>query len=538
MKILFIARHFAYFRNFESVIRLLAARGHRLRLAADMEDDLGGRALADRLARELPSVTVGLTPERGDVRLFDLATALRLSADYFRYLDRTYDDAPAIRARAWERTPRLALALARGPARLVAAPVLRTLDRALPIDDAVRRFVHDERPDVVLLTPLIELGSPQVDYVKAARAEGIPTALCVWSWDHLTSKSLIRTAPDRLLVWNETQREEAVTLHGVPARRVIVTGAQCYDQWFDRAPSRTRVELCRDAGLPDTRPYVLYVCSALFRGSPPESAFVRRWIEAVRTSQHAALRDAAVLVRPHPQRMAEWNDETLSGLGPVALWGANPVDAQSRADYFDSIFHAQAVVGLNTSALIEAAIVDRPVLTPLLPEFRANQEGTLHFRYIADAERGFLRLGRGMGEHVDQLASALQYGREPRNRAFVDHFVRPGGPATPTFADAIEHVATLRPEPVNASAAWRPIIAGLYALGGTRWGARLFEDPVGADERRQRDARIASKRALVDEHRRRRERKEDDKRRRWRAKRRQDSLVRLKTAAKRVIGQH
>ena len=35
---------------------------------------------------------------------------------------------------------------------------------------------------------------------------------------------------------------------------------------------------------------------------------------------------------------------------------------RSKADYFDSVAHADAVVGVNTSALIESAIVDRPAL--------------------------------------------------------------------------------------------------------------------------------------------------------------------------------
>jgi hypothetical protein len=342
--------------------------------------------------------------------------------------------------------------------------------------------------------------------------------------------------PDRVLVWNGTQRDEAVTLHGIPADRVIVTGAQCFDQWFDRPPSRDRSALCRDAGLPDDRPYVLYVCSALLRGSPPEAAFVRRWIAALRASPDAALRDAAVLVRPHPQRLAEWDGVDLTGLGPAALWGANPVDARSRADYFDSIYHARAVVGLNTSALIEAAVVDRPVHTLLLPEFRASQEGTLHFRYLLDGERGFLRVARSLGEHVDQLAATWRRPLEPRNRAFVDHFVRPHGAATPQVADAVEHTARLRPRAVPRAAALRPVVQALYALAGTPWGGRLLEDPLAVRERRARDAKIAGKRVLADEHRRRRERKDADKRQRQRLKRRQEGLVRLKTAAKRVIG--
>ena len=38
-------------------------------------------------------------------------------------------------------------------------------------------------------------------------------------------------------------------MHGLSPERVVVTGAQCYDQWFNRRPSRTRDEFCRDTGL-------------------------------------------------------------------------------------------------------------------------------------------------------------------------------------------------------------------------------------------------------------------------------------------------
>ena len=42
MRVLFIARHYTYFRNYESVIAMLATRGHTLHLAAERQEDLGG----------------------------------------------------------------------------------------------------------------------------------------------------------------------------------------------------------------------------------------------------------------------------------------------------------------------------------------------------------------------------------------------------------------------------------------------------------------------------------------------------------------
>jgi hypothetical protein len=541
VRVLFLARHFTYFRNFESVIRLLAQKGHQVHLAADKEEEFGGREMVERLAEELSGVTVGFAPGRADTRTFELATALRLSVDYFRYLDPAYAGMPAIRARAHERTPRAALALSRLPARRLFASALGLFELAIPTDPEVDRYVRDQRADMLVLTPLIDLGSPQLDYLKSARAAGLTTVLAVWSWDHLTSKSLIRMRPDRVFVWNPVQRREAATLHGIPECDIVVTGAQCFDQWFDRTPARGRAAFCRAAGLPDDRPYVLWVCSALFKGSPREAAYVRRWIGALRESGRPHLSDCAVLVRPHPQRLAEWRGVDLSGCGPVSVWGANPVDAQARADYFESMFYARAVVGLNTSALIEAAIVDRPVHTILDPAFWQNQTGTRHFSYLTDPDFGFLRVASSLDDHLLQLERSLELGEAPENRRFVEAFVRPMGrevPATARFVDALEDAALIAPRPDarrRAAALLRPVVSGLTALSLTRWGAALLRDPVAAREEAERAARVAQKATLVRRSEETRATKARDRDARWRRKRRRDRVVRLKTIARRLL---
>jgi hypothetical protein len=176
---------------------------------------------------------------------------------------------------------------------------------------------------------------------------------------------------------------------------------------------------------------------------------------SLRSSDDPRLRHASILVRPHPKRGFEWDTVRLDDLGHISLWpreATAPFDADSRADYFDSMFHSASIVGLNTSALIEGGIVGRPVHTVLLPEFHDNQEGTLHFHYLL--EGGLLRVSRDLPSHVDQLAASLAE-FDPQvhhNRAFIEQFVRPGGigrAATPVFADAVEYLATAarRPEP-------------------------------------------------------------------------------------------
>src|SRR5207248_1028139 len=172
--------------------------------------------------------------------------------------------------------------------------------------------------------------------------------------------------------------------------------------------------------------------------------FVLKWIQALRSSGSERLRNAPILVRPHPSRLAEWQDVDLSGSNAV-LWGGNPIDAQSRADYFDSLYHSAAVVGLNTSAFIEAGIAQRPVLAILPSEFGASQKGTLHFRYLI--EGGLLTTSRSLEEHEAQLARMLEGPPASvikRQQEFVRAFVRPHGleiSSTAVMADALESLA-------------------------------------------------------------------------------------------------
>src|SRR4029078_5208998 len=119
-----------------------------------------------------------------------------------------------------------ALASMGAPARRSLGAPLQAIEGAIPGHPALDAVVSEQHPDLLLVTPLIELGSQQVDYVKCARRLGIRSALCVASWDNLTSKGLVRVIPAHVVVWNEAQAQEAAALHGVPPERVTVTGSQ------------------------------------------------------------------------------------------------------------------------------------------------------------------------------------------------------------------------------------------------------------------------------------------------------------------------
>jgi hypothetical protein len=142
--------------------------------------------------------------------------------------------------------------------------------------------------------------------------------------------------------------------------------------------------------------------------------------------------------------------------------GYNPIDPDNRADFYDAIYHSAAVVGINTSAMIEAAIIGRPVLSMLAEEFSGTQEGTIHFHHLLPENGGCVRVASTLEEHVRQLSERLHdpEGAREEARRFIASFIRPHGldrPATPIFADAIERLAQ-SPAPVAQRAPVRALL--------------------------------------------------------------------------------
>jgi hypothetical protein len=480
MRILIAMKAAGELRSIGGVVSMLTERGHNVHLMFSKTPE--SPAVLERLTEQQPRLTFDTLPDLPRTPLASLAEDLRRSADYLHYLNPIYSKAPKLRERRMRQAPATARFLGHvarplGPgARRMLRRTLQDLDRRLEPSTAIYDILRTHAPDVVLTTTLVSVGGPHTDLVRAAKRLGISTGYLVFSWDNLTNKGLIREIPDEVLVWNDLQTREAVELHDVPQSRVRVTGAPSYDHWFGWAPSRSREEFSHLLGLRPDRPIVLYVCSSRFI-APDEVAFVRRWADALRKHGGPTV-DAGIVVRPYPRNTEPWRDVRL-GVSDVVVWppgGEEPIDQESRQNYFDSIYHADAVVGVNTSAQIEAAIVGRPVHTIITDDFRETQEGTLHFQYLQNEAFGHLHVAQTMDEHLALLSSSLRGETDPdRNERFLRRFVRPLGldvAATPLVVEAIEQLAARRHVEVRSRMASAPLDLGMHYLASISWRRR------------------------------------------------------------------
>ncbi len=450
MRVLYVLRSATYFSYHEPVIRHLCRNGQRVEalLAPEIGERYSGAAMQACLA-DVKGLTIGrLIPRNDRWRWFLFSSRELLS--YSSYLNRK--DQSEFYLKRWQRylPSRIRRVVSRSkPVNSLLAvgltqSFLRTFERLVPPDTSITRWLQENRPDVVVVSPTNMHYSEETEYVKAAKAVGIPTVVSVLSWDNLTTKGLIHIHPDLTLAWNQTHFKEAMEIHRIRSNKMVITGAPLFDKWFQAEHlGIERKAFCRRVGLPPERPFVAYLGSSV-NIARDETWLVRELARCLRTHQNPDIRRMNILIRPHPAnaRVYQQFKETQ-----VCVWpkeGALPDSEESKRDFYNTLRYCVATVGINTTGMIDAVIADKPCVTIMTEYYRATQSQAVHFQHLLDAD--VLEIAKTAEECADVI-EMLWKGADVKQKArrqFVLDFVRPHGLHRPTgeiAARAIELLA-------------------------------------------------------------------------------------------------
>lgn len=323
---------------------------------------------------------------------------------------------------------------------------LRFVERMAPGDAHIMAHLKALDPACVIATPVtMRFSSCDLEYLKAAKQLGVPTALPVISWDNLTTKGLIHVRPDRLFAWNEAQKKEAEYYHDIPPAAIRITGAPVFDGWFGSfTPSRSREAFCQENGLRAEDPIILYVGSSDARPARDETWLVTALHAALVKSDNPKIRATQIIVRPHPANFQCYERVQLDGVVVLPKRGCLPSSSEARYLFYDSITYSTcAVVGVDTSGIIDTMIAGLPGVAILTEEYRAKQSDAVHFRQII--EENALEFAKEPEEFPAILQSFFE-GKDIRkeNRtAFITRYLRPRG-LNRTAGDAVaEEIGTL-----------------------------------------------------------------------------------------------
>ena len=457
-----VMQHINLFRNLETVVRELDVRGHETLMLHGTRLD-GGKAKDRMKTKKAKMVFMGRGIEVAEGEISSLKTGYRPDPEEARqkrlrvgrqvvnrgiYMhpghpspDRVVggiEKSLPLKAKKFVES-KLGQAVLRRPASLRA---WRAYEQRGSASESVTALLREVNPDVVLVSPSIWPKNPvEADYIYAAKKLGIPTIGYLNSWDNLTSKGTVHVLPDVFIVWNEALAEEAESIHLIPRKVIRVTGAPHLDHFFDMEPTLSRADACRELGLPDDSPYVVYLCSS--RTLIADETHI---VAGIADALAAQLGEKApkVLVRPHPVNPEPWETFEHPGVVTYPKHGDQADTPASWQEYFNQLTYASAFVGLNTTAFLEAAVADRPCMTIVSDEFFAQQGLTGHFRHLLAAD--FLEVAHDVGEVATRVGRVLDGADEKAEgrRRFAKDFLRPRGveiTARSVVADTIEEVA-------------------------------------------------------------------------------------------------
>ena len=445
LTILFALEEGAHFFYYKSAVRELARRGHKVRVLFAKRAD--GTALDPvyELKREYPSVEHSRSFYRSGVTR-KILLWIRAILNYRRFL--TLPERPDYyRRRLITYLPFWMQPLVKSGAVNVNFLIkrqwvwflLHRLDQAISPDARISAQIKEYAPDAVVASSGNLLSSsPDFEYLRAARRLGIPTALSIMSWDYLETKGVVHVLPDRLLVWNALQEEEARMSHRIPADSIRITGVSYFDDLFSLdAPLQSREEFCAEFGIDPARPYLLYIGSSGIFGD--ETWFLRGIRDAL--ARDPRTKHIQIIVRPHHKNFRIYKKNPVPDAALVPREGRLPALRESLELFHDSMYHALAVVGIGTSGFIDAMIAGKPVLTVLTDFYHDIQREAPHFKHLI-REKVFELAGdfSEVPEIVVKLSEGKDQYRERRIN-FLKKYIRPLGlecPAAEAIADEIE----------------------------------------------------------------------------------------------------
>jgi len=209
----------------------------------------------------------------------------------------------------------------------------------------------------------------EVPLLRTARRRGVFSMAIDPSWDNFTNKLVPVRQVDRLVVWNDIMKAQAMALHGYRAEAVRVAGAPQFDPHFRPHARTPRAEFFRRIGADPARKLIALTTT-------PRSLYSHHdhVLRALVPAIHGGLLDGAqILVRLHPRDDVNAYREFMNvpdviiekpfrDTVPVADGLAIDVMPEHQRHLGDTLCHADAVVNVASTITIEACIFDTPVV--------------------------------------------------------------------------------------------------------------------------------------------------------------------------------
>jgi len=366
-------------------------------------------------------------------RLLALIQAAYLDSGVSESVKIRREEALAKKSIRWIRTKRL-LAGIIAPSMLRKPTRYDVIDRMIAHPRAERLF--DRYQPVLLVGSSPGLIFSEVPILRTAVRRRVRTIVVDPSWDNFTNKLIPVRRADRLIVWNDIMKEQAVELHGYAPDQVRVSGPPHWDRYFRPGPVIPRDAFFSRIGADPSRRLITLMTTGktLYDHYPRVVRVLMRAIESGRWGE------AQLLVRLHPRDDLERYDEFR---GTPHLIVEKPfkktvksgdgldvdITSDNQQHLADTLRHSDVVVTVASTIAIEASIFDTPVIdvsfdgeTPV--EFAKSARRYYRFTHYANITRqGAAPIAdtpEALVEQVGRYLADRSLDREGRRRVVLD----------------------------------------------------------------------------------------------------------------------
>jgi CDP-Glycerol:Poly(glycerophosphate) glycerophosphotransferase len=306
-------------------------------------------------------------PEGLEGRLMALIQASYIDSGVTESVKIRRQEAAAKGTIRWIRAKRL-LAAAVAPSVVHPTTRYNLIDRLAshPWADAL----FDQYRPSLLVTSNPGLIFSEIPLLRTAARRGVRSMAVDPSWDNFTNKLIPVRRVNRLIVWNDLMKQQAIDLHGYGPDEVRVAGTPQWDLYFRGGTLISRDAFCATVGADPGRRLVTLTTTPreLY---PHHDHVLRVMVEAMQSG--AWRQRAQILVRLHPRDELDAY-QAFRGVPHVIIEKpfretvragdglSVDVTADNQRHLANTMRHSDVVVNVASTLAIEAAIFDTPVV--------------------------------------------------------------------------------------------------------------------------------------------------------------------------------
>lgn len=218
------------------------------------------------------------------------------------------------------------------------------------------------RPDIIFISHIY--GRLDTELLAEAKRRSIKTIGMASNWDHY-DKYYLPFKADKLMVQSEQMKDFAMRYQGYGSERIIIVGYPYFDFMVNPEYGRPREAVLAELGFPQGSKFILYVSGSAY--CPDEPDIMERILEWADAGVWG--KDMRMVIRPYQGGRAndkEFDEKKYNRFESrprvffyrKEFWG----DMERSIQFVNILRHADAVIAVYSTMMIEALVFDRPLV--------------------------------------------------------------------------------------------------------------------------------------------------------------------------------